>query len=100
MFSNAIVNHFGTVKAPFVSSAVCLGLAALAIRTTWAENYGHDAEGANGKMKDADNKLVDEEARQPLVDGSGHSAGYSPGTGILAAVLKGALQNLLCLDNS
>lgn len=89
VFSNAIVSHFGTVKAPFVSSAVCLGLAALAIRTTWAENYGHDAEGGNSKVKAGDNKVVDEEARQPLVDGSANSLPYRSGGGVIQAVLKG-----------
>lgn len=91
VFSNVIVNHFGTVKAPFVSSAVCLGLAALAIRTTWTENYGSDAEGSNGRSKAEDTKVVDEEARQPLVDGAGHNANsnYKPGSGVIQAVLKG-----------
>jgi hypothetical protein len=90
VFSNVIVNHFGTVKAPFVSSAVCLGLAALAIRTTWAENYGSDAEGGTAKSKAEDTKVVDEEARQPLVEGAGHNSNYKPGSGVIQAVLKGA----------
>jgi len=89
VFSNAIVSHFGTVKAPFVSSAICLGLAALAIRTTWTENYGSDSEGGSARAKAGDNKVTDEEARQPLVEGSGHSS-YKPGSGVIQAVLKGS----------
>lgn len=90
VFSNAIVSYFGTVKAPFVSSAICLGLAALAIRTTWAENYGQDGEGATGKAKAGDNKTIDEEARQPLVDGAAaSSSNYKPGSGVFQTVLKG-----------
>lgn len=94
VFSNAIVNHFGTVKAPFVSSATCLGLAALAIRTTWAENYGHDSEGGSSKGKAGDNKVVDEEARQPLVDGAGNGSPYKAGGGVIQAVLKGSCSPL------
>lgn len=92
VFSNTIVNYYGTVKAPFVSSAVCLGLAALAIRTTWAENYGHDAENANGKLRSGDSKLADEEARQSLVDGTVNGSSYKSGGGIIQTVLKGNLR--------
>lgn len=77
------------MKAPFVCSAVCLGLAALAIRTTWGENYGHDAEGINGKSRSGDSKLADEEARQSLVEGNGNGSSYRQGGGIIQTVLKG-----------
>lgn len=97
VFSNTIVSYFDTVKAPFVASAICLGLAALAIRTTWSENYGSEGEAAHGgsvggsKGKTADGKLMDEEARQPLVEGNGHAATTSPRAGVFQTVLKGRL---------
>lgn len=92
VFSNAIVNYYGTVKAPFVCSAVCLGLAALAIRTTWGENYGQDAEGMNGKSRLEDSKLADEEVRQSLVEGNGNGSSYRQGGGIIQTVLKGVFR--------
>lgn len=40
IFSNVLVDRTGTVKSPFVASALCLGCAAVAINATWGENYG------------------------------------------------------------
>jgi hypothetical protein len=92
VFSNTIVNYYGTVKAPFVSSAICLMLAALAIRTTWSENYGQDADAAAAKLRNEDSKMADEEARVPLVDGNGHGQAYAASEGVIAAVLKGEVR--------
>jgi len=70
VFSNIIVDCFGTVKAPFFASAVCLGLVALAIRTTWAENYGGEASSSHGASELKGAGLKDVEASEPLMSNS------------------------------
>lgn len=77
VFSNILVDWSGTVKAPFLASAVCLILAGLAINSTWTENYGgqssHSANGNGSALKsirgDQTKKVGNVEASQPLMLG-------------------------------
>ena len=86
VFSNSLVSYFGTVKAPFVASAACLGLAAIAIRTTWGENYGEQ-----GGSHKAGIPLTngDAEASQPLVDGDGGALDTLSTKQAVLAILSG-----------
>lgn len=72
VFSNVLVSYSGTVKSPFVASAVCLGLAAIAIRTTWDENYGESAEDV--KQERAKNDKDPEAAHPLMLDERGDTA--------------------------
>ena len=63
VFSNFLVYWFESVKAPFIASALCLWLAAVALRTTWTENYG---QAVNGPEKTGAVGNLDAELARPL----------------------------------
>ncbi|CAK7240071.1 MAG: hypothetical protein STHCBS139747_001508 [Sporothrix thermara] len=47
VFSDWVVGATGTAKAPFITSAVLLAVAAWRIRAVWEENYGDDESGGS-----------------------------------------------------
>lgn len=84
VFSNVLVSHFGTVKAPFVASAGLLVLAAIAIRSTWNENYGQHgtSDGTQGLDLESTKPLMEQEA-----DGTRGKVGSAQGA--LKAIFAG-----------
>lgn len=80
IFSNALVSYFGTVKAPFMASVALLAMAAVAIRSTWNENYGESATPMTNS------KAADPESAQPLLNG--HAEPLSMKNAV-ASILRG-----------